>query len=71
MKRGLNQSLSLVMKAICVVFVLFHLYTAYFGVLDGNGQKTVHLGFVLLVCFLQDIINEKKSKLEPLGGAWQ
>jgi len=67
MKRGLNQSLSLVMKAICVVFVLFHLYTAYFGVLDGNGQKTVHLGFVLLVCFLQDIINEKKSKLERIS----
>ena len=67
MKRGLNESLSLVMKAACVVFILFHLYTAYFGVLDGNAQKTVHLGFVLLVCFLQDIINEKKSALERVS----
>ncbi len=67
MKRGLNESLSLVMKAVCVVFILFHLYTAYFGVLDGNAQKTVHLGFVLLVCFLQDIINEKKSALERVS----
>ena len=61
MKRGLSQTLSTLMKVICVVFILFHLYTAYFGVLNGNGQKTVHLGFILLVCFLQDIINEKKA----------
>ena len=67
MKRGLSQTLSTLMKVICVVFILFHLYTAYFGVLDGNGQKTVHLGFILLICFLQDIINEKKSRLERIS----
>ena len=66
MKRGLSDILTPMLKVICVVFILFHLYTAYFGVLNGNAQKTVHLGFVLLVCFLLDIINDQKSKFERI-----
>ncbi len=66
MKRGIRDILTPVFKVICVVFILFHLFTAYFGVLDGNAQKTVHLGFVLAVCFLLDLLNEKKSKFEKV-----
>ena len=51
MKNGLQKGMSLSFKVICIAFILFHLYTAYFGVVQGNGQKTIHLGFILLVCY--------------------
>ena len=66
MKSGLHKGMSLSFKVICVVFILFHMYTAYFGVVQGNGQKTIHLGFILVVCYLSDIINQDKSKLERI-----
>lgn len=66
MKKSITQSLSAVLKVICVAFILFHMYTAFFGVVQGNGQKTIHLGFILVICFLLDIINTEKSKLERI-----
>ncbi len=67
MEQGLNKQLSRLLKVICIAFILFHMYTAYFGVVQGNGQKTIHLGFVLLVCYLQDIINQDKGKAERIS----
>ena len=66
MKNGLQKGMSLSFKVICIAFILFHLYTAYFGVVQGNGQKTIHLGFILLVCYLQDIFNSEKGKIERI-----
>ena len=66
MKRGIKENLRLLLKVGCAAFIIFHLLTAYFGVLDGNGQKTVHLGFVLAICFLMDILNDKKNKIEKV-----
>jgi len=37
--------------ALALVFVCFHVYTALFGVIPGNGQKSVHLGLVLGILF--------------------
>lgn len=34
-----------------VAFVLFHLYTATFGVVSGIGQKSIHLGFILAILY--------------------
>lgn len=64
MEQESNKYLNRLFQVICVVFILFHLITAYFGVVQGNGQKTIHLGFVLLVCYLKDIMDRKKSKLD-------
>lgn len=66
MKQGYSKYLNRLFQVICVVFILFHLFTAYFGVVQGNGQKTIHLGFVLLVCYLKDIMDPEKGKLDRL-----
>ena len=44
------------------LFILFHLYTAMFGVLDGLTQRNLHLTMMLLVVFLL-----KPSKLKYIG----
>ena len=37
-----------------VAFVLFHLYTAFFGVVPGIGQKSIHLGFILVIFYAME-----------------
>lgn len=37
---------------IALLFALFHLYTATFGVLEGIQQRVIHLGFALVLIFL-------------------
>ena len=39
-------------KIICILFSLFHLYTAAFGQYPPQIQRSVHLGFVLVLIFL-------------------
>jgi len=61
-----KKQLSLINLSIIVMSVglaLFHLYTATFGVIQGIGQKSVHLGFVMIVFFLR-AISESKTKAE-------
>lgn len=41
-----------VISAICILFALFQIYTALFGVLDAHLQRAVHLSFGLLLIFL-------------------
>lgn len=36
---------------IALVFASFHLYTSFFGILPGLGQRIVHLGFVLVLVY--------------------
>ena len=47
--------------ALSVCLALFHLYTASFGVIQGIGQKSVHLGFVMAIFFLQAILSSKTT----------
>ncbi|MCQ2555298.1 MAG: hypothetical protein MJ171_06570, partial [Clostridia bacterium] len=61
-----KKALNVVFSAIAVCFICFHLYTSYFGVLPGNAQKGVHLAFVLAVCFLSDLLNDKKKLWEKI-----
>lgn len=37
-----------------IAFVLFHIYTAIFGILPGINQRVVHLGFALVLCAFLD-----------------
>ncbi|HHY47587.1 MAG TPA: TRAP transporter permease [Firmicutes bacterium] len=41
-----------VVSAIAVAFSLFHLYTAALGVLPAQLQRSIHLGFALVLVFL-------------------
>lgn len=37
---------------LCVCFVLFHIYTALFGPIPQNGQRCIHLAFMLGILFI-------------------
>lgn len=46
---------------VAIGFVCFHLYTAIFGVLPGIGQKSVHLGCLLVIFYITAIMESKKT----------
>ena len=46
---------------VAIGFVVFHVYTAIFGVLPGIGQKSVHLGCLLVIFYINAIIDSKKT----------
>lgn len=46
--------------ALSSVFVIFHLYTAIFGVVSGNGQRAIHLLLILSLLFLRAFIKDEK-----------
>lgn len=54
--------------AVCILFSVFQLYTAIFGVLDAHLQRTIHLCFGLVLIFL--LYPARKSwsreKMNPL-----
>ncbi len=39
------------LTVVCCAFSLFHIYTAYFGVLSGTRQRIIHLTFTLFLTF--------------------
>ncbi len=45
-----------------VLLVLFHMYTACFGVLSDLLQRSVHLFFVLMLCFILKPASKKAPK---------
>lgn len=50
--RKLHGKLGQLVFVFCIVAALFHLYTAYFGVLPPRYQRSIHLGFVVPLAFL-------------------
>lgn len=51
-KREMTGLWDKLISAICIVFALFQLYTAAFGILDATLQRAVHLMFGFLLIFL-------------------
>lgn len=49
-----------------ISFSLFQLYTAIFGVLPAQLQRTIHLGFALTLIFLLFPASRKKKEGKPL-----
>lgn len=49
-----------------ISFSLFQLYTAIFGVLPAQLQRTIHLGFALTLIFLLFPASKKKKEVKPL-----
>jgi TRAP transporter 4TM/12TM fusion protein len=53
-----------------LAFSLFQLYTAIFGVLTAQLQRSIHLGFALALIFLLFPANRKKKLSGKLQVAW-
>ncbi len=51
-KRELKGFWNILISAICIVFAIFQLYTATFGILDAHLQRAIHLMFGFLLIFL-------------------
>lgn len=51
-KREMDGLWGYLVKAICILFAAFQLYTATFGVLDAHLQRAIHLAFGFLLIFL-------------------
>jgi TRAP transporter 4TM/12TM fusion protein len=47
----MNRAKILILTTVCCAFSLFHIYTAYFGVLSGMRQRILHLTFTLFLTF--------------------
>lgn len=50
--RALGPRWKPIVDAIALIFALFHLYTATWGILEGIQQRVIHLGFALVLIFL-------------------
>ena len=51
-KRSMSGMWDYIIKGICIVFAIFQLYTATFGVLDAHLQRAIHLAFGFTLIFL-------------------
>ena len=57
--------------AICIVFSLFHLYTAGFGALTAMLQRNIHLTFAIVLIFLiYPFSKEKCPKIPRASSTW-
>lgn len=62
MTSGSNETIKRIIVVISIVLGLFHLYTAFFGVLTAYWQRSLHLGLGMLIAYLL-AYNESKSLL--------
>ena len=62
-KSGVTKFAEAAFLVVSVCFVLFHMYTAFFGAFPGVIQKGIHLGMVLTLFFLSELASEKNGKL--------
>lgn len=49
----------------CIASALFHIYTAYFGVLQPRYQRSIHLGFMMPLAFLLYPASRKNADKPP------
>ncbi len=49
--------------ALCILFVLFQMYTAFFGAISGIAQKSIHLTFVIAILFIGLYNNDHDKKV--------
>lgn len=60
-KSGGTRTLNALFLIISICFVMFHMYTALFGAFPGVIQKGIHLGFVLALFFLGEMMVKDAS----------
>ena len=67
-KRSMTGMWDYFIKAVCIIFAIFQLYTATFGVLDAHLQRAVHLafGFILIFLLYPGRASWSRTKMHPL-----
>ena len=71
-KREMTGVWDKIISAICILFAIFQLYTATFGVLDAHLQRAIHLAFGFLLIFLLYPARKSwsRNKMHPLDVAF-
>lgn len=67
-KRSMSGTWDYIIKAVCIVFAIFQLYTATFGILDAHLQRAIHLafGFILIFLLYPGRKSWSRSSMHPL-----
>lgn len=60
--RGLTGKTAIALAIVAALFGLFHLYTGSFGMFSAIRQRSIHLGFALVIVFLKFSSAFSKSK---------
>lgn len=63
-KRELTGVWNTIINAICIVFCIFQVYTAAFGILDAQLQRAIHLAFGFALVFLLYPMRKSWSRKE-------
>ena len=56
----MKSALKKVSLILAICFVAFHLYTAAFGTMPGIAQKSIHLGFLLVIFYINAMVDSEK-----------
>ena len=56
----MKSALKKVSLLLAICFVAFHLYTAAFGTMPGIAQKSIHLGFLLVIFYINAMVDSEK-----------
>lgn len=56
----MKSALEKVSLILAICFVAFHLYTAAFGTMPGIAQKSIHLGFLLVIFYINAMVDSEK-----------
>lgn len=56
----MKSALKKVSLFLAICFVAFHLYTAAFGTMPGIAQKSIHLGFLLVIFYINAMVDSEK-----------
>ncbi len=56
----MKSALKKVSLILAICFVAFHLYTAAFGTVPGIAQKSIHLGFLLVIFYINAMVDSEK-----------
>lgn len=70
-KREMDGVWGYIVKGVCILFAVFQLYTATFGVLDAHLQRAIHLAFGFLLIFMLYPSRQSwsKRKMHPFDAA--
>ena len=56
----MKSALKKVSLILAICFVAFHLYTEAFGTMPGIAQKSIHLGFLLVIFYINAMVDSEK-----------
>ena len=56
----MKSALKKVSLILAICFVAFHLYTAALGTMPGIAQKSIHLGFLLVIFYINAMVDSEK-----------